>query len=270
MLSSHQIQQRDDYFQQNPNRKHHQAPHLTESEKSILKNIYKHGNIPRHEHHGLASTMQRVVLIRHGQSTSNAVNNNLSNKYRDATLTPLGIKQAKETRILLHTCPTPSFILVSPLRRAIQTALLVFPDPSVKILITTIVREGPWGAVSTPISRGAKDVRKFVKKMFGEEQSNRLVFTLMPDEEFNRLQNQNFAEGLRETLLQNPRMLVDLISSMSQKDKYIAVVSHGAFLQSLLSFLGAQGECIKNAEAFKIKPNAIKTKIHCADFLVVD
>jgi len=76
---------------------------------------------------------QTVYLIRHGESSANAaMNAGVQSAYllEDALLTAEGIAQAKSIRhspVMLNQ-PPPELLLVSPLRRTMQTAVLAFGE----------------------------------------------------------------------------------------------------------------------------------------------
>merc|ERR1719188_259973 len=89
-----------------------------------------------------------IYLIRHGQSTINAACATEENhehvyhneQFRDAPLTEIGMNQAREASERFASSDTfdgskkssqlakPDIILVSTLRRALQTATIVFDD----------------------------------------------------------------------------------------------------------------------------------------------
>lgn len=70
-----------------------------------------------------------IFLIRHGQSTFNALNegSGVDPMLFDAPLTSLGLEQVAAARAAMRDRPV-EVVLVSPLTRALQTALGIFAD----------------------------------------------------------------------------------------------------------------------------------------------
>jgi len=91
--------------------------------------------------------MKTVVLIRHGRAEHN---DDMSNqkKYPDALLTELGENQAtawaSDFRTFADVMGKAELILVSPLRRTIQTACHIFANSSTPMQLCMPAREGWW------------------------------------------------------------------------------------------------------------------------------
>jgi len=87
------------------------------------------------------SPRKTVYLLRHGQSESNAAM--FGSRIRDPALTDLGWKQA-----CAWAPEAPNWgvelVLVSPLRRTVQTACMAFSETSVPLEITRSAREHGW------------------------------------------------------------------------------------------------------------------------------
>ena len=81
-----------------------------------------------------------IYLIRHGQSTFNAIFdlNGVDPLHFDARLSPLGIAQVAATRPAASQI-APDLIVVSPLTRAIETAIGLFGDAP--MMISSLHRE---------------------------------------------------------------------------------------------------------------------------------
>mmetsp|Transcript_47601 Transcript_47601/g.125725 ORF Transcript_47601/g.125725 Transcript_47601/m.125725 type:complete len:283 (+) Transcript_47601:90-938(+) len=97
---------------------------------------------------------QTLYLVRHGESTANhAVKNGVSSAYllTDAALTESGENQARaiSTAVALEGQPRPELLLVSPLRRTMQTAVLGFGEAVPHLLRPDIQETG-----NTPADRG--------------------------------------------------------------------------------------------------------------------
>jgi len=105
-------------------------------------------------HQGLLSELllsrpvgQRILLLRHGESEANA------SKYdvKDPNLTRLGTMQARSW----HNCIADfgaDVVLVSPLRRAVQTACHAFRYEQVPLILCRFAREVGWGCGENTIS----------------------------------------------------------------------------------------------------------------------
>jgi broad specificity phosphatase PhoE len=77
-----------------------------------------------------------IHLIRHGQSTFNA----LFDLHFDARLSQIGIEQVAAARQAALDIPA-DLVVVSPLTRAIQTAVGLFGEVDVPIIVTDLHRE---------------------------------------------------------------------------------------------------------------------------------
>jgi glucosyl-3-phosphoglycerate phosphatase len=83
-----------------------------------------------------------IYLIRHGQSTFNALFdlNPVDPLHFDARLSQLGIGQVTAARQAASEIPV-DLVVVSPLTRAIQTAVGLFGDANIPMIITDLHRE---------------------------------------------------------------------------------------------------------------------------------
>jgi broad specificity phosphatase PhoE len=86
-----------------------------------------------------AAGPSRVLLLRHGQSEANATGRDCP----DPHLTDLGSMQAKSWKGLIGNFGA-EVVLVSPLRRAIQTALFAFDSVDVPVEVVRHARELWW------------------------------------------------------------------------------------------------------------------------------
>ena len=84
----------------------------------------------------------KVYLIRHGQSTFNALYeiDGIDPMHFDARLSPLGLQQVAETRQATSELGV-DLVVVSPLTRAIQTALGLFDGALTPIIVNDLLRE---------------------------------------------------------------------------------------------------------------------------------
>jgi broad specificity phosphatase PhoE len=83
-----------------------------------------------------------IHLIRHGQSTFNALFdlNRVDPLHFDARLSQIGIEQVAAARQAASDIPV-DLVVVSPLTRAIQTAVGLFGEAAVPIIVTDLHRE---------------------------------------------------------------------------------------------------------------------------------
>ena len=85
----------------------------------------------------------KVLLIRHGQSTFNAIfdQTNVDPMQFDAPLSHHGRQQVDLARQKLAMLPPPDLVICSPLTRAIETTLGLFGDSELPITVTCRHRE---------------------------------------------------------------------------------------------------------------------------------
>jgi glucosyl-3-phosphoglycerate phosphatase len=83
-----------------------------------------------------------IHLIRHGQSTFNALFdlNRVDPLHFDARLSQIGIDQVAAARQAASEIPV-DLVVVSPLTRALQTAVGLFSETAVPIIVTDLHRE---------------------------------------------------------------------------------------------------------------------------------
>ncbi|KAH7148318.1 histidine phosphatase superfamily [Dactylonectria macrodidyma] len=102
--------------------------------------------------------MPAIHILRHGQALHNVQR---GYPYRDPPLTDLGIQQAKS----VQPPAEPDLILISPMTRTIQTALLVFPHllnstpAKVDVQIWPDLREGYDAICNKGVGRAALVVK---------------------------------------------------------------------------------------------------------------
>jgi glucosyl-3-phosphoglycerate phosphatase len=89
-----------------------------------------------------------IYLIRHGQSTFNALFdlNRVDPLHFDARLSQIGIEQVAAARQAASAIPV-ELVVVSPLTRAIQTAVGLFGEATVPIIVTDLHRDDRGVAV---------------------------------------------------------------------------------------------------------------------------
>ena len=96
----------------------------------------------------MTALKKTILFFRHGESEANINPNHDNQEILDAILTPLGIEQAhswSEDSTLTETLASVEVCLCSPLRRAMQTAALVFQNQyHVPIIVNRYAREKWW------------------------------------------------------------------------------------------------------------------------------
>ncbi len=92
------------------------------------------------------SNTKKIYFIRHGQAEHNATRNY---GLRDPALTSTGIQQASNIRIE----DPPDLILISPLKRTIQTALFAFPQQKHKFVLNRLFKELDSGTLACDTGR---------------------------------------------------------------------------------------------------------------------
>jgi hypothetical protein len=82
-----------------------------------------------------------VYLMRHGETNHNVLNND----EHDTVLTERGVQQTSSWRMhALHAFPDAEVVLLSPLRRTIQTGLFAFQDTQLPYRLCPTARELWW------------------------------------------------------------------------------------------------------------------------------
>jgi len=157
-----------------------------------------------------------IQIIRHGQALHNVIR---PYPYRDPPLTDIGEEAAKHIEVI-----TPDLIVISPMTRTIQTAMIAFPsligagvDPlQVEVQIWPELREAYEAECCKGLSRSAM-TGKFPQLDFSRCSEE---WDYEPHSVGDTVKR---AEVVRERLLQ-----------LSKTYKNIAIVSHRGFLAYLV------------------------------------
>jgi len=107
----------------------------------------------------LPTDVKRIFLLRHGEAEHNATGCDVP----DAQLTRKGRRQASAWREHIGEFGA-EVVLVSPLRRAVETACLAFQDEGVPLELCRAAREKWWEEEANQPSSPAV-LRKFLKKL---------------------------------------------------------------------------------------------------------
>lgn len=105
-------------------------------------------------------TPQKIYLMRHGESEANISRRDVP----DPNLTHLGLAQAKSWQETIGDL-APDLVLVSPLRRAVQTACHAFQYEEVPMLLCRFAREIGWSANENTIYSTSAMMNKMLQKL---------------------------------------------------------------------------------------------------------
>jgi broad specificity phosphatase PhoE len=103
---------------------------------------------------------QKIYLMRHGESEANISRRDVP----DPNLTHLGLAQAKSWQETIGDL-APDLVLVSPLRRAVQTACHAFQYEEVPMLLCRFAREIGWSANENTIYSTPVMLNKMLQKL---------------------------------------------------------------------------------------------------------
>jgi broad specificity phosphatase PhoE len=178
--------------------------------------------------------IKTVHFIRHGEGRHNVaqrewraynnpgepytVDNDATGRYADAQLTTVGESQAKE---LVGKVASPDLIVVSPLRRAVQTALLAFPAPRAKVLAVELCHE--IGGKHTCDKRLSKSE---LARQFPE-----VDFALLSEED--PLWGDGLTRESLDALSSRAREFMEWL--ITRPEKEVVVASHSTFLLTLFN-----------------------------------
>jgi len=163
----------------------------------------------------------QITFIRHGEAEHNVLfAQNEGEKARqthDPMLTELGITQAKTLALSLKGKKFDT-ILTSPLKRAVQTTLLVFEKRDTPIVVFEAVAEHKY----SPCDQGS---------------SPALLSTTFPRLNFSHLSatwnNIESKEAFSKRITDFPKLLRSFNFPQNSR---IAIVAHGAFFRNLLNY----------------------------------
>lgn len=151
----------------------------------------------------------QIQLIRHGQALHNVIR---PYPHRDPPLTKVGEEAARNIKVI-----NPDLLVISPMTRAIQTAMLAFPSLiGVEVQIWPELRETYNAECCKGLSR-AEISQKFPQFDFGEcsEEWDYEPYTV-------------------ENAVKRAEVVRERLSVLSETYKSIAVVSHRGFLVFLV------------------------------------
>lgn len=208
-----------------------------------------------------ATETQRFVtlhLLRHGEALHNVVDwpdqptTEFEAQYHDPPLTEHGENQVKNAK-----CPKElledkhALYFVSPLRRAVQTAIYAIPQNDKEFKVYDCMRER-GGGKSCDLRRRKTEIEQWIKSL---DLPSRWVFE--ETDEVDPLNPPVRRESIRDMFPRLKRTLQILdTASQDPKVQNIAIVSHSAFLSILMAVLDVceyRSRWLKNAEWRSVK-----------------
>lgn len=225
----------------------------------VLHEIGQPGNLRKEEQ--LFTKVERgrkvkkIAFIRHGQSTANAAYDIYKRDtfIFDAELTPKGVSQVQDLKQNLSGLPF-ELIVVSPLRRAIQTTLIAFEE-EIKRGVPVIVH--PLAREQMTASDDVGTYRHDLESLYPH-----LSFDMLPERDFWWYNDQ---PELRESMgdfcnryiaqngmMEPPNVAMARIKGFEKwlaerTEKMIAVVSHGTIIRKIT------GTDLRNAQLVSLE-----------------
>lgn len=177
------------------------------------------------------SELQPFIFIRHGETDWNL--NGLFQGRSDIPLNEVGRGQARAAARIMTNLPV-SKVMVSPLRRAVETADLVFPGRSDLIEIEKDLIECDFGSLD------GKSIKSTMQK-YGITRKEQLAQILPAD-----------GESWME-LLERCRVILQKIGTFQKVGTYIVLVGHDAVLQGLSETLTGSWFNSKHSQPYLFK-----------------
>jgi broad specificity phosphatase PhoE len=173
--------------------------------------------------------MERIILIRHGQTDTN-VKGVLHSTKEDEFLNDEGVRQMKEVAKKLKSL-SPAKVYTSNEKRTIQSGEVIAEEFGVKVDITEGIGERNWGDFA---GRKWEEIQKVLDPMTLNERYEYLP----PNGESWKQFETRLIKAINNILLQN-------------KEKTVAVISHGGVIRALMPYLLG----LPKEESFKYDPN---------------
>ena len=166
--------------------------------------------------------MLKVILIRHGKTLGNTKGKYIGCK-TDENLCSQGIEEIKKRQY-----PKAQFVYVSPMKRCLETAALIYPSLSVDTNV--LLRECDFGKFENKNYQELSEVREYQDWV---DSNGTLPF---PSGERMEEFRERCARGFEECICK----------AFSKEQKQIAMVVHGGTIMSILShFAEPKGEYFK-------------------------
>jgi len=197
-----------------------------------------------------------VMFVRHAEGFHNkaaaeiedyfTTDKHAADEWIDARLTPLGIQQSEALSKDLAAKPPPDEIIVSPLSRAIQTALLAYPNYTSPFVASELCRER--------VSVFSCDRRQAISQLLPEFGS-RIDFSLIEsdDDILWNAEKENLPHGLdADKCYERAEEFLNFLFER-ENAKSIAVFSHWVFLKHLFTLVGLEDFRLGNAQAVTLR-----------------
>lgn len=166
--------------------------------------------------------MLKVFLIRHGKTLGNTQGKYIGCK-TDENLCSQGIEEIKKRQY-----PKADFVYVSPMKRCLETAALIYPKLSMDTNV--LLRECDFGRFENKNYQELSEVKEYQEWI---DSNGTLPF---PNGEGMKEFRERCARGFEECILE----------AFSKRQKQIAIVVHGGTIMSILShFAVPRGEYFK-------------------------
>jgi len=148
---------------------------------------------------------QKIYLMRHGESEANISRRDVP----DPNLTHLGLAQAKSWQETIGDLQ-PDIVLVSPLRRAIQTACHAFSYEEVPLLCCRFAREIGWSCDENTIHSTPASMQKMLADLPSGEDIHGIKEALFvaPDDPANEMAS---LERLKLVLASRPERTIVVV-----------------------------------------------------------
>lgn len=195
--------------------------------------------------------MEKILYcIRHGESLHNVLYKKYGSdifshiEYKDTLLTPLGHKQSKNLSKTFNNIDEIELIIVSPLKRTLQTAKNIFESKKIPMISLDYCREYPLG-LHTCNKRSSKEELEI----------------LYPDIDF-----QDLKTNFDETWLPDRLETIDELETRIKKflnfvknrpEKKIAFINHSGFIGQMkdkhIKYLDNNEEELKHCYPYEFK-----------------
>jgi glucosyl-3-phosphoglycerate phosphatase len=179
-----------------------------------------------------------IYLIRHGQSTFNALFdlNRVDPLHFDARLSQIGIEQVAAARQAASDIPV-DLVVVSPLTRAIQTAVGLYGDATVPMVVTDLHRER---------LENSCDIGRSPSTLSAEFPI--LTFDHLSDPWWHDGQKDNRGVAVEPDHLFAQRVIDFSRWLRARPEDVVVVVGHGGFFRQL------SGRYLRNCEIMEWRP----------------
>lgn len=166
-----------------------------------------------------------IYLVRHAESIANATRDV---SYHDPELTALGYQQSKGLRAEFTEIGHIDMVFVSPMKRAMQTALWVFPGYTNRFILLPGLQEH-GGTPLAPCDIGSRP--EALLRQFG---NTRFDYSHMTENWSDKGPGSFYAPSNANERARSVRQFIrEAVKPFEGKDANIVVVTHSRFIQFL-------------------------------------